>query len=71
MVPVVELREDIEGDCVDTSDFFFDKIGAPVPVKPSKIGDDDCALYDPESLPFQALAVSERFRLIFVAHPSG
>ena len=61
----IELDEELKGEQVGTTDYFFAKIGEAVPLKA------DDANYDLESLPSQPLAVSERFRLIFVAHSSG
>lgn len=62
----VDLEDELEGELVGTKDYFFSKIGESVPLKP-----DEDSNYDPESLPSQPLAVSERFRLVFVAHSSG
>lgn len=71
MALTIQLKDEVEGENVETSDFFFDRIGEPVPVKPAKGGDGDSKLYDPGCLPSQPLAVSERFQLVFVAHSSG
>ncbi|XP_031399504.1 nuclear pore complex protein NUP214 isoform X1 [Punica granatum] len=71
MASLVELRDETEGEHVETCDFFFDRVGEPVPVKPTKGGDDDSKLYELESLPSQPLAVSEQFQLVFIAHTSG
>ncbi|GAB4845826.1 hypothetical protein Ancab_024829 [Ancistrocladus abbreviatus] len=62
----IGFEEEIEeGDRIETTDYFFDKIGEAVPLKPSDF------LFDLQNLPAQPLAVSERFRLLFVAHASG
>ncbi|KAF8035351.1 hypothetical protein BT93_C1397 [Corymbia citriodora subsp. variegata] len=75
MAPTIELQEEDEGELVENSDFFFDRIGVPVPVRPAADGGGGGGggpeLYDPGRLPSLPLAVSERFRLIFVAHSSG
>ncbi|XP_039159792.1 nuclear pore complex protein NUP214 isoform X2 [Eucalyptus grandis] len=73
MAPTIELKDEVEGELVETSDFFFDRIGEPVPVRPTGGGGGGGGpeLYDPGRLPSQPLAVSERFRLVFVAHASG
>ncbi|KAK4758135.1 hypothetical protein SAY87_019436 [Trapa incisa] len=65
MSSCIELKDEKEGDCVVTSDFFFDRIGEPVPVK---FTDGYSETYELDSLPSQPLAVSERFQLLFVAH---
>ncbi|XP_027355036.1 nuclear pore complex protein NUP214 isoform X2 [Abrus precatorius] len=57
--------EEVEGEQVGTTDYFFVKIGESVPLK------DNDTNFDVETLPSQPLAVSERFRLTFVAHSSG
>lgn len=62
---MIELEEEIEGERLETSDFFFDKVGEAVPVKPSD------HIFDPETLPSHPLAVSERHGLVFVAHSNG
>ncbi|MED6124122.1 hypothetical protein PIB30_056125 [Stylosanthes scabra] len=62
----VDVEDELQGELVGTNDYFFSKIGESVPVK---AGND--SNYDLESLPSQPLAVSERFRLVFVAHSWG
>lgn len=61
----IPLEDGDEGEHVQTTDYYFEKIGEPVPVK---LND---SIIDPESPPSQPLAVSESFGLIFVAHLSG
>ncbi|EXB53601.1 hypothetical protein L484_005150 [Morus notabilis] len=61
----IEIDEEIEGEQVGTSDYFFERIGEPVPIKPSPFG------FDSQSLPTQPLAVSERRGLVFLALSSG
>lgn len=62
---VVELGDKIEGGRVDTTDYYFDKIGEPLPIKPEDSN------FDVGSPPSQPLAVSERHSLVFVAHSGG
>ncbi|EOY32268.1 Nuclear pore complex protein, putative [Theobroma cacao] len=62
----VEIEEEKEGEHVDTTDFFFEKIGEPVPIKSQ-----EDSLFDLRSPPPQALALSQRFQLLFLAHSSG
>lgn len=57
--------EELEGEGFPTSDYFFKSIGDPVPLKSNDYS------FDPETLPSHPLALSERFRLTFVAHSSG
>ncbi|PON37230.1 WD40/YVTN repeat-like-containing domain containing protein [Parasponia andersonii] len=59
------VEEEMEGDQVLTNDYFFDRIGDPVPVNPPPFN------FDPQSLPSHPLAVSKRHGLIFLALPSG
>ncbi|OVA13799.1 Nuclear pore complex protein [Macleaya cordata] len=61
----IELDEEEEGNNIDSDDFVFEKIGKSVPLKPNDSN------FDPESPPAQSLAVSERFKVIFVAHSEG
>lgn len=63
---IIELEDEIEGERVDTSDYYFHKIGDSVPIH-----SDSDPIFDPESPPSQPLAVSERLGLIFVAHSNG
>lgn len=57
--------EEFEGDVVPTTDYFFVKIGEPVPLN------SDDSNFDLQTPPSQPLSLSERFRLTFVAHSSG
>ncbi|KAG5093300.1 hypothetical protein JHK84_048888 [Glycine max] len=57
--------EEVEGEMISTSDYFFVKVGEALPLKSSD------SVFDAETLPSQPLALSERFRLTFVAHSSG
>ncbi|KAJ0249958.1 Nuclear pore complex protein NUP214 [Hirschfeldia incana] len=61
----VEITEEVEGDRVGTTDYYFDRIGEPLRIK------EDDAQYDLDSPPSQPLAISERRGLVFIAHSSG
>lgn len=63
--PLIQLDEEIEGEEVGSRNYRFSKIGEPVPIRSTTFK------FDPESLPTQPLVVSEKFRLLFVAHPCG
>ncbi|KAL3850357.1 hypothetical protein ACJIZ3_012239 [Penstemon smallii] len=60
---LIELDEEIDGDEIGSRNYRFSKVGESVPLGKSE--------FDPNCLPAQPLAVSERFRLLFVAHPQG
>ncbi|CAI9768668.1 unnamed protein product [Fraxinus pennsylvanica] len=62
----IEVDEEIEGDVTGSRNYRFSRIGEPVPIK----SEPDSG-FDTECLPSQPLAVSERFRLLFVAHSDG
>ncbi|XP_059281673.1 nuclear pore complex protein NUP214 isoform X2 [Lycium ferocissimum] len=62
----IELDEEIEGDQIGCRNYRFSKIGTPVPI----INDSSFDV-ESECPPLQPLVVSERFRLLFVAHSSG
>ena len=32
---MIELQDEIEGECINNTDFYFDQIGKPLPIKPS------------------------------------
>lgn len=68
VTPIEVEEEEVEGDHIETTDFFFDKIGDSIPIKLSQHDNSEFDLQNPPSLP---LAVSERSHLIFVAHSSG
>uniref|UniRef100_A0A1J3EM12 Nuclear pore complex protein NUP214 n=1 Tax=Noccaea caerulescens TaxID=107243 RepID=A0A1J3EM12_NOCCA len=61
----VEIAEEVEGDRVETTDYYFERIGVPISIK------EDDAQYDLENPPSQPLAISERRGLVFIAHSSG
>lgn len=61
----VEITEEVEGDRVGTTDYYFDRIGEPIRIK------EDDAQYDLDSPPSQPLAISELRGLVFIAHSSG
>ncbi|KAH6765370.1 hypothetical protein C2S52_000196 [Perilla frutescens var. hirtella] len=65
----IQLDEEVDGEELATKNYRFSKIGEPVPI----INSDDATTskFDPQSLPSQPLAVSERFGLLFLAHPQG
>ncbi|XP_073144106.1 nuclear pore complex protein NUP214 [Henckelia pumila] len=63
--PVIQLDEEIEGEEVGSRNYRFSKLGEPVPICSTTFK------FDPGSLPTQPLSVSEKFRLLFVAHPAG
>ncbi|KZV55059.1 hypothetical protein F511_13848 [Dorcoceras hygrometricum] len=63
--PLIQLDEEIEGEEVGSRNYRFSKIGEPVPICSTAFK------FDPGNLPTQPLAVSEKFRLLFVAHPRG
>ncbi|XP_019155600.1 PREDICTED: nuclear pore complex protein NUP214 isoform X2 [Ipomoea nil] len=65
---IIKLEEEIEGDQIGSRDYRFCRIGEPVPIKADGISPFDL---EDEVPPSQPLAVSERFRLIFVAHSDG
>ncbi|KAG2241289.1 hypothetical protein Bca52824_096727 [Brassica carinata] len=60
-----EITEEVEGDRVGTTDYYFDRIGEPIRIK------EDDAQYDLDTPPSQPLAISERHGLVFIAHSSG
>ncbi|KAL5994998.1 hypothetical protein ACLOJK_025056 [Asimina triloba] len=62
---LIELDEELEGNSIGSDDFVFQKIGEPVPLKAND------SEVDLESVPFEGLAVSDRFRVVFLAHSKG
>ncbi|XP_077245529.1 nuclear pore complex protein isoform X2 [Tasmannia lanceolata] len=62
---LIQLDEETEGNLVGTGDFIFRKIGQSVPLKSSD------SIFNLENAPVQALAISERFRVLFLAHSDG
>ncbi|KAJ8574010.1 hypothetical protein K7X08_010521 [Anisodus acutangulus] len=68
MFACIELEEEIEGDQIGSQNYRFSKIGTLVPIKP---GEDSSFDVENECPPLQPLVVSERFRLLFVAHSNG
>lgn len=64
-----EFEEEKEGDHVESSDYYFDKIGKPIPI----LSDQTVSPFPLQNppLPSRPLALSQSRRLIFVAHPSG
>lgn len=66
--PAIQLDQVIEGDTIGSRNYRFVKVGESVPIKPPRTDD---SLYDSHSPPSKPLAVSERFRLLFIAHSNG
>ncbi|XP_006363606.1 nuclear pore complex protein NUP214 isoform X2 [Solanum tuberosum] len=64
----IQLEEEIEGDQIGSKNYRFSRIGTPVP---TKSGEDSSFDIENECPPLQPLVVSERFRLLFVAHSNG
>ncbi|XP_069149411.1 nuclear pore complex protein NUP214 isoform X3 [Solanum lycopersicum] len=64
----IQLEEEIEGDQIGSKNYRFSRIGTPVPIKS---GEDSSFDIENECPPLQPLVVSERFRLLFVAHSNG
>ncbi|XP_061980910.1 nuclear pore complex protein NUP214 isoform X4 [Populus nigra] len=64
-----EFEEEKEGDHVESSDYYFDKIGKPIPI----LSDPTVSPFPLQNppLPSRPLALSQYHRLIFLAHPSG
>ncbi|KAL9386156.1 hypothetical protein Peur_019280 [Populus x canadensis] len=64
-----EFEEEKEGDHVESSDYYFDKIGKPIPI----LSDQTVSPFPLQNphLPSRPLALSQHHRLIFLAHPSG
>ncbi|XP_017414625.1 nuclear pore complex protein NUP214 isoform X3 [Vigna angularis] len=65
MSPTKIEPEEVEGEIIGSTDYFFVKVGEAVPLKSSDFN------FEVETLPSQAIAISERFRLTFVAHSCG
>ncbi|XP_074310899.1 nuclear pore complex protein NUP214 [Silene latifolia] len=55
----------IEGEHVETDDYFFCKVGAAIPLT----SDDD--VFDTDAVPSKPLVLSPRFGLVFAAHSTG
>ncbi|XP_027770395.1 nuclear pore complex protein NUP214 isoform X5 [Solanum pennellii] len=68
MSALIQLEEEIEGDQIGSKNYRFSRIGTPVPIKS---GEDASFDIENECPPLQPLVVSERFRLLFVAHSNG
>ena len=68
---MIELQDEIEGKCVNNTNFYFDQIGEPLPIKPSDFDSDSDPIFNLQALPSQPLAVSKLHRLIFVTHFDG
>ena len=48
---MIELQGEIEGECVNNTDFYFDQIGKPPPIKPSDSDSDSDPIFDLQALP--------------------
>ena len=48
---MIELQGEIEGECVNNTDFYFDQIGKPLPIKPSDFDSDSDPIFDLQALP--------------------
>ena len=64
---MIELQDEIEGECINNTDFYFDQISEPFPIKPSNFD----PIFDLQAFLSQPLTVSELHRLIFVMHSDG
>ncbi|KAG9136244.1 hypothetical protein Leryth_003840 [Lithospermum erythrorhizon] len=63
---LIEVDEEIEGDQIGSRNYRFSRIGEPVSIKhPSD------SQFDLDSPPTRPIAISNRFRLLFVAHSQG
>ncbi|XP_022730110.1 nuclear pore complex protein NUP214 isoform X2 [Durio zibethinus] len=62
----VKIEEEKEGEHMETRDFFFERIGEPVPIRSQ-----EDSQFDLQAPPSQALALSQRFQLLFLAYSSG
>ncbi|CAN0887469.1 Nuclear pore complex protein NUP214 [Linum grandiflorum] len=66
-VRVIQLEEEEDGPQITNNDYFFDKIGMPIPI----LKQSSPPPFDLTNPPSRPLAVSEAHRLIFLAHSSG
>ncbi|EEF38969.1 nuclear pore complex protein nup153, putative [Ricinus communis] len=64
----IEIEQDVEGDRVDSGDYFFNRIGKPIPILNDQ---SESPLFDLQSPPSSPLAVSPQHGLIFLVHSSG
>lgn len=64
---VVARRREEEEAMLGTVEFFFSRIGEPVPLKLTG----SSSVFDLSNSPLQPLAVSEFHRLLFLAHSEG
>ncbi|KFK35577.1 hypothetical protein AALP_AA4G008800 [Arabis alpina] len=62
----VEIEEEIEGDRIPTTEYYFERIGEPI-----KIKEEENSQFDLDNPPSQPLAISERHGVVFIAHSSG
>lgn len=61
---MIEVEEEIDGEHSETTDYFFERIGEPVPIKPKPFN------FDPQNPPSLPLAVSELHGIVFLVHSS-
>ncbi|KAJ4834204.1 hypothetical protein Tsubulata_020557 [Turnera subulata] len=64
---MVEIEEGVEGEVVGTTDYYFDRVGKPIPI----LSNASFPVFDAQNPPSRPLAVSEQHRLLFLAYPSG
>lgn len=62
----IQLDQDMEGEQIVSRNYRFIQVGQPVPIQPPAD-----SVYDSQNPPSQPLAVSQRFRLLFIAHSNG
>ncbi|KNA07375.1 hypothetical protein SOVF_172500 [Spinacia oleracea] len=61
----LKVEEQIEGESIETNDYFFCKVGDSIPLM------SDGSAFDANNPPAIPLAISQRSGLIFAAHSSG
>ena len=67
----IEIKKDTEAEHVESTDYYFNRIGKPIPIIKDDTNDSSVAVFQLKNPPSQPLAVSLPHRLIFVAHSSG
>ncbi|KAL2928182.1 hypothetical protein RDABS01_028905 [Bienertia sinuspersici] len=61
----LQTEEQIEGETIETKDYFFCKVGESIPLM------SDSSNFDAQNPPLNPLVISQRLGLIFAAHSSG
>ncbi|KAK9669827.1 hypothetical protein RND81_13G157200 [Saponaria officinalis] len=61
----LKIEEIIDGDHVETDDYFFCKVGDSIPLSSND------AVFSTDSVPSKPLALSQRFSVVLAAHSSG